>query len=211
VAIKVLPLDEVADAERKRRFVLEAKSASALNHPNIITINDIGSENGLDFIAMEYVPGKASPKKTESRNAGSGSPLAFAYALLQGDHHSRAGVDRLLCDLHLCLDFGPAELHARGARGTPNLAQKVLVPNILEDQFLGLLTRLLWLTRQGDADRGGGVLDLYPVLQLVDRDYVVAGRQLPASYVERERYTRLHGRLSVGANAGEQERQRHEG
>src|SRR5213079_695487 len=59
VAIKVLPPEKVADAERKRRFVQEAKAASALNHPNIITIYDIASENGIDFIAMEYVPGKA--------------------------------------------------------------------------------------------------------------------------------------------------------
>jgi Tol biopolymer transport system component len=58
VAIKVLPLERVADPERKRRFVLEAKAASALNHPNIITIYDIASENGVDFISMEYVPGK---------------------------------------------------------------------------------------------------------------------------------------------------------
>jgi serine/threonine protein kinase len=59
VAIKVLALEKVADAERKRRFVLEAKSASALNHPNIITIHDIASDHGLDFIVMEYVGGKA--------------------------------------------------------------------------------------------------------------------------------------------------------
>ena len=59
VAIKVLPPEKVADAERKRRFVQEAKSASSLNHPNIITIHDIASDKGLDFIAMEYVPGKA--------------------------------------------------------------------------------------------------------------------------------------------------------
>ncbi len=59
VAIKVLPLEKVADAERKRRFVLEAKSASALNHPHIITIHDIASDHGLEFIVMEFVPGKA--------------------------------------------------------------------------------------------------------------------------------------------------------
>src|ERR1700687_4032766 len=58
VAIKVLPPEKVADPERKRRFVQEAKAASALNHPNIITIHDIASENGIDFIAMEYVPGR---------------------------------------------------------------------------------------------------------------------------------------------------------
>jgi eukaryotic-like serine/threonine-protein kinase len=59
VAIKVLPLEKVGDAERKRRFVLEAKSASALNHPNIITIHDISSDHGLEFIVMEFVSGKA--------------------------------------------------------------------------------------------------------------------------------------------------------
>ena len=58
VALKVLPPEKVADSERKRRFVQEAKAASALNHPNIITIHDIASENGIDFIVMEDVPGK---------------------------------------------------------------------------------------------------------------------------------------------------------
>jgi Tol biopolymer transport system component/serine/threonine protein kinase len=58
VALKVLPPEKVADVERKRRFVQEAKAASALNHPNIITIHDIASENGIDFIVMEYVQGK---------------------------------------------------------------------------------------------------------------------------------------------------------
>ena len=58
VAIKVLPAERVADPERKRRFVQEAKTASALNHPNIITIYEIASENDQDFLVMEYVPGK---------------------------------------------------------------------------------------------------------------------------------------------------------
>ena len=58
VAIKVLPPDQVSDPERKRRFIQEARAASALNHPNIITIHDIGSEGGIDFIVMEYVAGK---------------------------------------------------------------------------------------------------------------------------------------------------------
>ena len=58
VAIKVLPPDQLSDPERKRRFIQEARAASALNHPNIITIHDIGSEGGIQFIAMEYVAGK---------------------------------------------------------------------------------------------------------------------------------------------------------
>ena len=58
VAIKVLPPEKVADPDRKRRFIQEAKAASALNHPNIITIHDIAMEDGVDFMVMEYLPGK---------------------------------------------------------------------------------------------------------------------------------------------------------
>ena len=58
VALKVLPPERVADADRRRRFVQEAKAASALNHPNIVTIHDIDDAGGVHFIAMEYVAGK---------------------------------------------------------------------------------------------------------------------------------------------------------
>jgi serine/threonine protein kinase/sugar lactone lactonase YvrE len=58
VAVKVLPPDRVADAERKRRFIQEAKAASALNHPNILHIYDIDAAEGIDFMAMEYVHGR---------------------------------------------------------------------------------------------------------------------------------------------------------
>ena len=58
VAIKILPPEKVTNANRKARFVQEARSASALNHPNIITIYDIAEVNGVDYMAMEYVSGK---------------------------------------------------------------------------------------------------------------------------------------------------------
>src|SRR5579884_3439755 len=62
IAIKVLPPSAGADPERKTRLAQEARAASALNHPNIITIYDIGTEGDdehrFDFIAMEYVQGK---------------------------------------------------------------------------------------------------------------------------------------------------------
>jgi eukaryotic-like serine/threonine-protein kinase len=59
VAIKILPSDKTTDPDRKQRFLQEAKAASALNHPGIVTIYDIGSENGVDYIAMEFIAGKA--------------------------------------------------------------------------------------------------------------------------------------------------------
>src|SRR2546428_210823 len=58
VAVKVLPAERMADEDRRRRFVQEARAASALSHPNIVTIHEIGSADGNDFIVMEYVPGK---------------------------------------------------------------------------------------------------------------------------------------------------------
>ena len=58
VAIKALPADQFADSERKRRFLQEAKSASALNHPNIVTVHGITQAFGSDFLIMEYVAGK---------------------------------------------------------------------------------------------------------------------------------------------------------
>ena len=57
-AIKILPADKVSNPDRRRRFVQEAKSASALNHPGIVTIYDIAEEDGVEFIAMELVVGR---------------------------------------------------------------------------------------------------------------------------------------------------------
>ncbi len=62
VAIKVLPMLFLADRERKKRFIQEAKAASALNHPNVVTIHDISESDGIDFIAMEYVEGEPLSK-----------------------------------------------------------------------------------------------------------------------------------------------------
>jgi len=58
VALKILPAEVAADQTRMRRFVQEAKAASALNHPNIITIHEIEQIDSLNFIATEFIDGE---------------------------------------------------------------------------------------------------------------------------------------------------------
>jgi serine/threonine-protein kinase len=63
VALKILLADLAANQDRMRRFVQEAKSAAALNHPNIAHIYEIGEADGVNFIAMEFVDGKTLREK----------------------------------------------------------------------------------------------------------------------------------------------------
>jgi serine/threonine protein kinase/Tfp pilus assembly protein PilF len=63
VALKILPADLAANRDRMRRFTQEAKSAAALNHPNIATIHEIGESAGVNFIAMEFIDGATLRQK----------------------------------------------------------------------------------------------------------------------------------------------------
>jgi serine/threonine-protein kinase len=58
VALKILRSDKLADADRKKRFLQEARAASALVHPNIVVLHDISQDAGTDFLVMEYVHGQ---------------------------------------------------------------------------------------------------------------------------------------------------------
>src|SRR5262245_23056486 len=59
VVLKFLPATATMDQPRRERFLREAKAASALNHPNIVTVYEIGSENNELFISMELVRGRS--------------------------------------------------------------------------------------------------------------------------------------------------------
>jgi serine/threonine protein kinase len=58
VAVKILRPQYASDAEFVERFRREARSAASLNHPNVVSIYDVGQENGMDYIVMEYIPGE---------------------------------------------------------------------------------------------------------------------------------------------------------
>jgi eukaryotic-like serine/threonine-protein kinase len=78
VAVKVLPPGKVADPDRKRRFVQEAKAASALNHPGIVHVYDIADEKDVDFIAMEFVAGRTLARLIGRKGLGLSEALNYA-------------------------------------------------------------------------------------------------------------------------------------
>jgi eukaryotic-like serine/threonine-protein kinase len=81
VAIKVLPADRVADPDSKRRFIQEAKAASALNHPSIVTIYDIDQADDVYFIAMEFVTGKPLDRLIPRQGMALNTMLRYAVQI----------------------------------------------------------------------------------------------------------------------------------
>jgi len=121
VAIKVLPPERVADEDRKRRFIQEAKAVSALKHPNIITIYDIDQADGTDYIAMEYVAGKTPDQRIRHRGLALNETLKYAVQIADAlaKAHAAGIVHRDLKPTNIMvnddgvvkvLDFGLAKL-----------------------------------------------------------------------------------------------------
>ncbi|MFN7986251.1 MAG: protein kinase [Thermoanaerobaculia bacterium] len=88
VAIKLLPPERVADPERRERFLREARAASALNHPGIVTVHDLGRADGLDFIVMELVEGETLADRIARGPIAPG--LALGIAVQVADALARA-------------------------------------------------------------------------------------------------------------------------
>lgn len=84
VAIKVLPEELASDADRRRRFEREARAASALNHPNIVTIYEIGEDDGTAYIAMELVRGKTLRALLDSGPIAADKLIRYATQIAEG-------------------------------------------------------------------------------------------------------------------------------
>ncbi|MEE8386667.1 MAG: serine/threonine-protein kinase, partial [Dehalococcoidia bacterium] len=84
VALKVLPAELVEDPERRRRLLREARSAAAINHPNVGTVYEVDEAQGIVFIAMELVQGETLRSLHGGRPMAIPETLRIATALAEG-------------------------------------------------------------------------------------------------------------------------------
>lgn len=139
VAIKLLPPEFTAHDERRRRFLQEARAASILNHPHILTVYEFGEDGGRPYMAMEYVEGETLRRKIRTRPLPPVEALGVAIQIAEGlaKAHEAGVVHRDLKPENLMvsrdgyvkiLDFGIAKLLPRRTAGlTADSAQKTLV------------------------------------------------------------------------------------
>jgi serine/threonine protein kinase/Tfp pilus assembly protein PilF len=185
VALKILPGDLAVDPDRMLRFAREAKAASALNHPNVATIYDVGESDGIHFIVMEHVEGETiaarigrrplTPSEIVDVAVQAADALDVAHA--KGITHRDIKPANLMLTLrgHVkVLDFGVAKM-ALGDEGGPidgwNVGSLTAVgsvvgsgPYMSPEQIAG-----------GDVDPRSDVFSLGVVI------YQMATRQLPFS------------------------------
>ena len=133
IALKLLPSPFTADAERVRRFEREARAASALNHPNILTIHEIGQADGAHFIATEFVEGQTLRQRLQQSSIALSEALdiaaqiasALAAAHAAGIVHRDIKPENVMLrpDGYVkVLDFGLARITQREAAKDGSLA-----------------------------------------------------------------------------------------
>ena len=187
VAIKVLPAGKVADPDRKRRFIHEARAASALNHPNIVTVHDISETDGIDFIAMEYVAGKTLDTLIPRSGMRLGQTLKIAIQVAEGlsKAHAAGIIHRDLKPSNIMvtddglvkiLDFGLAKLFDRRTGGseedgqtaaTSTVSQAGTIVGTVVDQASQSPLAMVQITTQGISATTTGADGKYTLTNVV--------------------------------------------
>ena len=145
VALKVLRAEVMADHDRQARFLLEAKAVSALNHPNIVTVHDVGTQGDIAYMVMELVEGKSLDQLIPSHGLRAsevlkiGAQIADAFARA----HAAQIVHRDLKPANVMvqpdgrvkvLDFGLAKLVERSGEAA---AKQSMVTQTAEGTIMG--------------------------------------------------------------------------
>ncbi len=154
VALKVLPAGTLADESARKRFRREAVALSKTNHPNIATVHDFDTQDGMDFLVMEYIPGTTIDEKLAVRSLREKEVIALGTQLAEGlaAAHEQGVVHRDLKPANLrlasdgrlkILDFGLAKLQeplratATTASLTATRAVVGTLPYMAPEQLLG--------------------------------------------------------------------------
>src|ERR1044072_2914289 len=139
LALKLPPSEYVSQQARRRRFFQEARAASALSHPHILTIYEVGEDNGTPYIAMEYIEGQTLSNKIKNNGLKLKEALEIAIQIRAGlaRAHESSIIHRDLKPENLMLsrdryakilDFGLAKLVAERERAlVADSEQKTLV------------------------------------------------------------------------------------
>ncbi|MGA2738830.1 MAG: protein kinase [Bryobacteraceae bacterium] len=142
VALKTLPPEKLADTGRKTRFLHEAQAAASLNHPNIVTIYGIWEEDGVYFIAMEYIAGTTLEQMNSGRGLSVQDALHYASGIADAlvAAHSAGIVHRDLKPANVIvakdgraklLDFGLAQFTEAGTPAGETATMRTLPGTIV--------------------------------------------------------------------------------
>jgi eukaryotic-like serine/threonine-protein kinase len=156
VALKMLPVGMLADEAARRRFRKEALALAKLNHPNIAIVHEFGSQDGMDFLVTEYIPGITLDSKLALGALPAREVLSFGMQLVEGlsAAHEQGVVHRDLKPANLritpdgrlkILDFGIAQfIHHSSGLGMTETASRVqqelsgTLPYMAPEQLRGL-------------------------------------------------------------------------